>query len=310
MTSLAQPDSNVDRSFHINKRQKVENQICGGEDGSRDSGTTCTPTIQDSWDVAFGLQEEAKQWVQQEEERSKTPYLPPGPSYKPYVSQNGKVPLRQFQEAFSECGNRYGGRGRKAKATATEKKTSTMAPSVVLVASGVSEDWEPNECMDPARFLLVPGLVASKNAKNGAALFITYMRGPEHGSVDGAFSTWFGAWIAKFPILQKYFVTGQSSGGYGHFQPDRSIFPKKKFRDRHGRDMDKAKNNLPYSRLVWEVQYKNRDPVQLRQRGKRYMSNRYTRLFRRRLPSGYCFVGEGNCLQRDLGFGCRQLWDH
>jgi len=54
----------------------------------------------------------------------------------------------------------------------------------------VSEDWEPTEDMDPARFLLVPGLATSMN---GAALFITCMRGPEHGSVDGAFSDLLGA---------------------------------------------------------------------------------------------------------------------
>mmetsp|Transcript_19558 Transcript_19558/g.53854 ORF Transcript_19558/g.53854 Transcript_19558/m.53854 type:complete len:391 (-) Transcript_19558:203-1375(-) len=229
-----------------------------------------------SWDAAFGLQEEAKKWVQQEEERSNMSYLTPGPSYEHYVSQNGKVPPKQFQEAFVEFGNRYGGRARGFKVTTTGTKTTTVEPSVVLVATRVSEDWEPTEDMDPARFLLVPELAASKN---GAALFITYMPGPEHGSIDGAFSDLLGAWRRRFPILQKYFATGQSSGGYGHFQPNRSIYPRKKFRDRAGRDIDKRKKGLAYSRLVWEVEYKNRDPVEIRQRGKRYLSNNYTRLF-------------------------------
>ena len=232
--------------------------------------------LPNSWDAAFGLQEEAKIWVKQEENRSKMSYLVPGPSYKHYVSRNGTVPREQFREAFVEFGNRYGGKTKRDETTTAGTKSTTAELSVVLVATGVSEDWEPTEDMDPARFLLVGGLTASKN---GAALFITYMPGPEHGSIDGAFSDLLGAWRRRFPVLQQYFATGQSSGGYGHFQPDRSIYPRKKFRDRQGRDIDKAKKNLAYSRFVWEVEYKNRDPVEIRQRGRRYLSNTYTRLF-------------------------------
>lgn len=272
MTSLTQSEYTSTGVSHFNKRHKGR-ESDEEQDGPRTA--RAPPTLQDSGDAAFGLQEEAKQWVQQEDERAATSYLTPGPSYKYYVSQNGEVPLRQFREAFYEFWNRYGGRGRGGKATTTTgTKTTTAEPSVVLVATGVREDWEPNEDMDPARFLLVPA-----SSKNGAALFITYMPGPEHGSIGGAFSDLLGAWRRRFPILQKYFVTGQSSGGYGHFQPDRSIYPTKKFRDRQGRDMDRAKKGLPYSRLVCEVEYMNRDPVGIRQRGKRYMGNQYTRMF-------------------------------
>ena len=145
MTSLAQPESTSTGVFHINKRPKLEHQICSGEHGPRDS-----TALQNSWDAAFGLQEEAKKWVQQEEQRSKMSYLGPGPSYKHYVSRNGTVPPKQFREAFVEFGTRYGGRARGGEATTGGTKITSVEPSVLLVATGVSEDWEPTEDMDPA----------------------------------------------------------------------------------------------------------------------------------------------------------------
>lgn len=91
--------------------------------------------------------------------------------------------------------------------------------------------------------------------------------------------------------MQKHFATGQSSGGCGHFQPDRSIYPRKKFRDPAGRDIDERKNGLAYSRLVWEVECKNGDPVEIRQRGKRHLRNNCTRLF---LAANCCEPDENN----------------
>lgn len=79
--------------------------------------------------------------------------------------------------------------------------------------------------------------------------------------------------------MQKYFVSGQRLGGYRLHQPDKRLFSKKKFRGRNGRDVDKGNKNLPYSRFHWEVEYDNRDPVELHQRGKVYMKCKYTRLF-------------------------------
>jgi len=137
MTSLAPPESTSTGMSHFNKRRKMENHICGGDDGPCDSSSSASiAALQNSWDAAFGLQEEAKQWVQQEQERSNVSYLTPGPSYEHCVSQNGKAPLQQFQKAFVEFGDRYGGRARGGKATSATAgtKTTTVEPSVVLVA--------------------------------------------------------------------------------------------------------------------------------------------------------------------------------
>ena len=224
----------------------------------------------------FGLEKEAELWFQKEKERAKTSYLMVGPQYKPYIATNGKIPTKHVLAAFSEFNKRFGQRTKTATTAVSKEEEHAHAPSVLLVASGViSEDWAPDEDIRNARFLLIPKL----SSAGGAALFLTYMPGPKHGSIDGSFADDFGAWRRRYPVLQKYFVSGQSCGGCGHYQPNKCLFPKRNFRDRQGRDVDRSNENLPYSRFHWEVEYDNRDPVELRQRGKIYMGCKYTRLF-------------------------------
>ena len=106
------------------------------------------------------------------------------------------------------------------------------------------------------------------------------MRGPEHGVIDGAFAGVVGVWMRQYPVLENHFVGGLGSGSCRLHQPDSRLFPPKRFRDRQRRDADKHNKGLPYSRLICEVEYKNRDPVKLRQRGMvYYMKRKYTRLF-------------------------------
>jgi hypothetical protein len=259
MSSLCDPGVGV-FDAHSNKRQKVTNDKLA-------SGGEINPEA--PVNNPFGLEEEAELWFRQEQERSKTSYLMPGPQYTPYVTSNSKIPASQFQAAFSEFGKRFGN---------GQRTTTRDAPSVLLVASGViSEDWVAGDDIGRARFLLIPRLYYE--GRSQSALFLTYMPGPEHGSVDGSFADDFGAWRRRYPVLLKYFVSGQSSGGYGHHQPDKRLFPKKKFRDRQGRDIDRGNKDQPYSRFLWEVEYENKDPAELRQRGKVYMRCKYTRLF-------------------------------
>ena len=212
MSSLCDPGVGV-FDAHSNKRQKVTNDKLASR-GEIDPEAPVNNT--------FGLEEEANLWFRQEQERSKTSYLMPGPQYTPYVTTNGKIPASHFQAAFSEFGKRFGN---------GQRTTTRDAPSLLLVASGViSEDWVPGEDIGRARFLLIPRLYYE--GRSQSALFLTYMPGPEHGSVDGSFADDFGAWRRRYLVLLKYFVSGQSSGGYGHHQPGKRLFPKKKFRDR------------------------------------------------------------------------------
>ena len=223
----------------------------------------------------FGLDAEAEKWFGCELERSKNSYLKEGPQYKHYASTNGKIPTKHLHEALSEFKKRFGGKQNGTKTSAFNNK-GVHSPSVLLVASGVSKTWVPDDSIGNAHFLLFPELSA---AGGSSALFLTYMPGPEHGAINGAFANAFGAWIYRYPAMENYFLSGQSSGGYGYHQPDKRLFPRKQFRDRQGRDVDKGNKGLPYSRFYWEVEYDNRDPVELRQRGMVYMKCKYTRLF-------------------------------
>ena len=72
---------------------------------------------------------------------------------------------------------------------------------------------------------------------------------------------------------------GLSSRGYVLFQPDKRVFPFRENRDHNGRDADRANKNNPYSRFIWEIEYDNKDPVQIRERGRAYLTPKYVRLF-------------------------------
>jgi hypothetical protein len=233
--------------------------------------TTTPPTVSLSTTV-FGLEDQAKAWVAAEENRLKLSYLQQhGQQYIPFncsTSTGGGLttPTRPIPAAhFIKAGAEYARRS---------KSNSNTIP--VLVATGVSLNWTPSEEIGKARFLLIPRVASDGSS---SALFLTYMPGPEHGAADSSFSNDLGYWLRQNPILEKHIISGQSSGGYGCWQPDKRVFPKKNFRDRQGRDADKSNQNHPHSRLIWEIEYDNRDPVELRQRGKKYMVNSYTRLF-------------------------------
>jgi hypothetical protein len=60
--------------------------------------------------------------------------------------------------------------------------------------------------------------------------------------------------------------------------PDFRIFPKSLFGD-GDKDFDRDNCNQAYSRLIWEVEYKNRNPMDMRKNGHRLMKSPYNRLY-------------------------------
>lgn len=215
--------------------------------------------------------EEAEKWLSDEINKSKLSYLNSGPSYSPLecTKKDETIPVDHLEKAFKEYKRRY----RKLSVAVSDR-----TPLVVLVATGLSPKWTPGENTGSARFLLFPELGATGNTTS--ALFITYMPGSKHGAVDSWFVRKLSTWHDRHQILDQYLSSGGlSSGGYGHFQPDKRIFPFKDNRDHGGRDIDRANENNPYSRFIWEVEYDNRDPTQIRERGKAYLTPHYTRLF-------------------------------
>lgn len=189
-------------------------------------------------------------------------YLLPGAAaqYRPHISKDGRVPTEAIERALAEYEQR-------------ENKPNRLRP--VLVAVGVSEQWEPGESLPKARFLLFSQI--GRPGRRGA-FFVTYITGPYHGAVDGCFQDDFGAWKRSDHALSGL-SSGVSSGGKTHSQPDRRIFPRKSRRDIHGNDVDRSNKHLPYTRLIWEIEYGDRDPIELRQHGKKMMGSVYNRLF-------------------------------
>lgn len=217
--------------------------------------------------LAQNHQKEGEKWLSEEEERLKLLYLKDPPQYVPFHCQkkDGTVPKTHLEDAFKEYYRRFG------QSTATD-----TSPSVLLVATGVTTEWRVPEEVRCASFLLFPELGAAKKS----ALFVTYMPGPEHGAVDSIFVEILGEWRRSNRILKTSLSAGGlSSGGYGHVQPDKRLFPLKNNRDHAGQDRDRGNKNNPYSRFIWEVEYDNRNPVEIRERGKAYLTPHYTRLF-------------------------------
>jgi hypothetical protein len=191
------------------------------------SPTTCRPYDHElAVALARNHREEAEKWLSEEEERCKLLYLKDGPQYVPFHCQkkDGTVPKAHLEDAFKEYHRRYG------QSTAADK-----SPAVLLVATGVTTEWRVPEEVGCASFSLFPKLGAAKKS----ALFVTYMPGPEHGAVDSSFVEVLSFWRLSNHILKTSLSAGGlSSGGYGHFQPDKRLFPLKKYRDHTGQDSD------------------------------------------------------------------------
>ena len=228
-------------------------------------------------DDPFLLLPQAKVWLRAERERYKPRTnccggLPGGgmtSTYSPYESKNGKIPNEAYSDACDEFYRRFMMTG--------DDDDDKNSPSVLLVARNVAEDWMPPESVR-GRFLFFPRI------KGKSALFLTYMPGPKHGAVDEKFIGKIGTWHDTNDILSTYLMGGVSSGGavnkrYRGFEPDLRKFPKVPYRDPKGNDSDPSNKGLPYSRFIWEIEYKNRDPVEIRQRGFIYMRSEYTRYF-------------------------------
>ena len=236
-----------------------------GGGGMNDDGAHHDPAL----DIVDCHKMEAEKWLGEELKRSNLSYLKEGHQYSPWIcsKKDGTIPMAHLESALNEYKRRFGDGSNQA---------NTATPAVLLVATGVGKEWMPGEEVGKARFLLFPELGAAKTS----ALFITYMPGPEHGAVDSWFVAMLSVWHTTNEFLRRYLsYGGLSSGGYGCFQPDKRVFPFKENRDHNGRDADRANKNNPYSRFIWEIEYDNRDPVQIRERGRAYMTPKYVRLF-------------------------------
>ncbi len=193
--------------------------------------------------------------------------------YSYFESPDGQVPEEAYSEAYAEFYRRFMG-----TAAADDDKST---PSVLLVAANVAENWVPPEdVVGNGRFLFFLRIKDEVES----ALFLTYMRSTEHGQIDCELLGQHAVWSYSTGTMRKYLVGSLRSGRpvnrrYRGFEPDFRIYPKYGYEDPLGADLDGDLMGHPYSRFIWEMEYENRDPVKIRDRGQLYMRPEYTRLF-------------------------------
>lgn len=223
----------------------------------------------------YGLKNDAQGWLEHDM-KSHQPQ-----DYRPLrINTDDDKNLKEdIKKARDKAVTEYGKRVREQVEKADEE--NTMEPiRPVLVAFGVSkknmEMFHYEEALGSGRFLYFPTL--NWIGEEGGALFLTYMAGPWHGAVDSAFLYGTNKWMDNSGL--KYTLDyAANSGGYGKTQPDGRIYPAPTSRD-GGEDRDDANVDLPYSRLYWECEHKNRNIIELRKLGFDLMNGkRYTRLF-------------------------------
>lgn len=224
-------------------------------------------------DDPFGLREQAETWLMAQL-KATTEKSSSSNSYTPLDASTtgGEIPETHWDEAFNEFWRRF------MDGTVTDSNCNADdGPSILLVATGVKEDWTPGEELRKAKFLFFPDLKCGDGTTT-SALFITYMPGKQHGAADFCFATKdVGRWIGTND-LDDVLNGGLSSGDHNKPQPDCRFFPFDELRD-GDQDNDPDNGDEAYSRLLWEVEYKNRNPIHMLRNGKRLMKSEYNRLY-------------------------------
>jgi hypothetical protein len=206
----------------------------------------------------FGLNTEAGRWLKAEQQYYKSRV---DTTYFPATAQN------EVESKLRDAPMEYARR----RLHETMAKNANASP-VLLISTNVSKEWVPPESVGKGfRFLVFPQV-------DGSPLFLTYMPGRAHGAAGAFVSDSIGRWKSN-EVLGAVLSGGLSSGNYGTFQPDIRIYPNARHKDKKGPDKDRKNGCMPCSRLIWEIEHGNKDPAALRQRGKRYMNCKYTRLF-------------------------------
>ena len=198
----------------------------------------------------FGLREQAEQW--------RTKQLQDKGNYRPLRSEE-TVSLPQFLSQFQKACAEY------------HRRSESEHSLAVLVGVGIDEKLieMSDECRPKAHYLFYPKL----GAEEQSALFITYLAGSEHGRVLSEISHQLGCWLDSNEGLEERLATVLGAGPHNGFQPDIRVYPNLRFMDWF-LDVDPDNDDRPFSRLIVEVEWMNRGPVDLRERGYKYFYKR------------------------------------
>ena len=200
----------------------------------------------------FGLRKQAEQW--------RTKQLQDKGNYHPLQSEGRTVSLPQFLSQFQKACVEHHRR--------SQCETHDLEyPLVVLVGVGFDEELieMSDESRPKAHYLFFPKL----GAEGESALFITYLAGNVHGSVLTELSGQLVIWFHDNRGLKERLSKALNAGPPNGSQPDIRVYPEKRYTKRPPDD-DPDNSSRPFSRLIVEIEWMNRDPVELRQKGYSY----------------------------------------
>merc|ERR1712038_1247518 len=99
-----------------------------------------------------------------------------------------------------------------------------------------------------------------------SVVFLIYLAGGAHGIGDKYFSDIEHNWRRENKL--EFDVTGAiNCGSHGYPQPDLRVLPERPPEFRPIDDIDPGNDDLAFSRLIWELEWTNRNPVSIRKNG-------------------------------------------
>ena len=204
-------------------------------------------------------------WITKEEDW----YGKPQADYTPIDNQGKeRVADDHLEKAVEEYNNRFVFSTEEEDAESHQYSGSPY----LLVATNVKSTWEAPAAFSQVRFMLAP-----MQEEDKSALFITFMPGIVHGTIDGAFADEIGAYLKQNNLKR---VVKRSASGGGTYQPDIRLFPN--FPDPNppagAADLD-TDYDRTQSRVVIEFEFGNRNADGLREVGHTVLSNEYGSLF-------------------------------
>jgi hypothetical protein len=206
----------------------------------------------------------AEKWIQQEVAWYKD--SSPFSKYKP-IDNEGKhvVDSSHLAKATKEYVERFAFCTQEEDAAASGKFSGSP---YLLVATNVKSTWTVSKEFAKFHFKLVA-------IEDTSALFITFMPGIVHGTVDGALAGWILKYLGENNLDDH--VSEAHSGG-GTYQPDIRLFPEIPDPAGPHQDLDQDYDRAQ-SRVVIEFEFGNRNASALRSVGFTVLNNDYGALF-------------------------------
>ena len=99
--------------------------------------------------------------------------------------------MEHWDKAYTEYDRRFG----------DDVSNYSTGSSLLLIATSIEGNWTSGEELRKIKCLIFP--VMDHDGATLSALFMVYMRGPEHGAADADVSGTIYCWTRSNPVLEK-----------------------------------------------------------------------------------------------------------